>query len=75
MVSNKAVILAILMLFLVIFGTLWNIHVFMKSESKCSSSFEIIKKCGCIPDENMAKLFNQEYISPLNLNYIENGSK
>jgi len=67
-ISNRLVIISILVLFLVVSITLFNIHVFMDSESKCTSSFNVISKCGCIPDENMAKLFNQPFISGVNLN-------
>lgn len=75
MVSNKLIIISILVLFLVIFATLFNIHVFMHSESKCSSGFEVIKKCGCIPDSNFAELLNVKGVYDFNISNFQNGSK
>jgi len=75
MFSNKVIIILILVLFITTFATLDHISIFMDSEKKCESSFAVINRCGCIPDENMAKLFNQKYIPPLNINSAEYGNK
>lgn len=37
--------------------SLHNINKFMISEKKCEPGFNMINKCGCIPDENLSKLF------------------
>lgn len=52
------VILAVLLL-LAGGYTYYNIHTFMPVEKKCESGFDIINRCGCIPDEHYAEMFNQ----------------
>lgn len=49
--------------------TLINIFKFIPIIEKCNTSFEIINKCHCIPDENLAKLFNVRNYFNYKINY------
>jgi len=67
-IRNSWVPVTFILLLIVLGFTLYNINNFMVKEKKCESSFEIIDKCGCIPSENMAKLFNTKYTG-MDINY------
>jgi len=56
LLKDKFIFFLFFILGILLIYTLININSFMKSEVKCESGFAIINKCGCIPDENLAKL-------------------
>jgi hypothetical protein len=59
-VSSKHIVISVLILFVLTIFTLYSINNFMKSEVKCESNFMMINKCGCMPNDGMYKLFNQD---------------
>lgn len=68
-ISNKMAISAFIVLMLMLILSLRDINIFMKSEAKCEPGFAIIERCKCIPDENLAKLFNVPYPQQFPGNY------
>ena len=67
-IKAKWLILEFIILLIALGLTLHNINSFMISEKKCEPAFKIIDKCKCIPDANMAKLFNVKgYIGVTNI--------
>jgi hypothetical protein len=74
-ISNKLVIVSIIVLLGMCIFTLFNINDFMTSEKKCESVFSIINKCKCFPDDNITKLFNVNVDLDRILTITENGTK
>lgn len=63
------VILSIILLLLTVYS-LYNIYQFKPINEKCDISFQVINKCHCIPDKNLAELFNLNYTF-YNINYTQ----
>lgn len=64
-----------LILLIVMAFTLFNIFSFMPKEKKCEPAFWVIKKCNCIPDQYIAKLFDKNIYSVyINASEGANGS-
>lgn len=60
--------LALFVLLCVIVVTLISIFSFMPVVEKCQPAFTVINHCGCVPDDNLAKLFNvKESLLPQNV--------
>ena len=75
-IKSSWVLVSFLLLVFVLSYTFYNLNTFMISEKKCEPAFAMIAKCECIPDANIAKLFNvKNYINVdmAILNETENG--
>lgn len=73
-IKDWMMFVAFFSMFLLLLLSLIHINSFMKSEVKCESGFEVINKCGCIPDEGMARIFHRPWIG-LNLTNLQNGTE
>lgn len=58
MVSDTVITITLIILLLCVGLSLYNIYIFMPNYSKCEASFQVINLCRCMPDQNIAKLFN-----------------
>jgi uncharacterized membrane protein len=69
---DDRVIIAQLIIIIILTGyTLYNIHSFMPKAEKCDISFKVINNCSCIPDQNLADLFNVKDYYNFKINYSE----
>jgi hypothetical protein len=57
-IQDKYIIVLALLLLVVSGYSLINIFKFMPVVNQCADSFKIINLCHCVPDANLAKLFN-----------------
>jgi uncharacterized protein YpmB len=67
-IKSSWVIILIAILLLTLTLTLVNIQNFMKSEKKCESAFNMINKCGCIPEGDLTQLFHVNKTSYYTIN-------
>lgn len=66
-IQDKHIVVLSILLLIVVFYTLFVIYDFMPYNAKCQIAFDIINKCGCVPDQNIADLLKIKDWIPSNI--------